>query len=44
MKKFDRTKTPDNKERYCVTCHGKPIDMKRMLEENNKHNKTLAGI
>lgn len=46
--KFDRSNTPDYigtfKESYCVTCHDKTIDRRGILEENNKHNMTLAGI
>ena len=42
MRKFDRSNR--TKESFCVTCHDKTIDRRKMLEENNKHNMTLDGI
>ena len=41
MIKFDRSNR--TKESFCVTCHDKN-NRRKMLEENNKHNMTLAGI
>ena len=41
IRKFYRTKT---KESFCVTCHDKTVDRRKLLEDNNKHNITFSGI